>query len=527
MAKPKFSTQYKILLAILLVASGLRLWNLQNIPPHLRNDEAALGYNAYSILQTNKDEHGRFLPVVFQSFGDFKMGLYVYLTVPFISVLGLNEVAVRVPSALAGIISVWLIYEIMNLLFAKIRLAFISALIFAISPINIAFSRGAWEVNVSLALTLAGIYFFLKAFYGKDILIVFSALLFGLTLLTSHTAKFSTPVLILILSFSFFNKLRKINKKLILLSCLISLLFVIPILQSIIGGQITRLTTLSIFSYQSGYPLFQSILNRWFSFYAPSSLFLSGDTNPQHTAPNTGPFLFLDIVFLIVGIITLVRAGTKPQKLFIFLGLLLLSLPSALTIEKVNFERILPVFMPIIILMAIGIDKLLEGFNKRFISVLLFTLIFFYSLNYLYFLDQYFVHGPKKNDAWQYGYKQIVEKVNTFQSQYPQVLVQQSYEHPYIFFLFYQKYDPERYQRVVKEVFIPNKEGKDMGLVSRLDNIEFSDIDWSVKKPEAGILYVMPVYKLNQQSKYSSSYKSVGEIKDLNGFPLFKIIETI
>jgi len=525
--KPKFLTQYKILFAILLVASGLRLWNLQNIPPHLRNDEAALGYNAYSILQTGKDEHGQFLPIVFQSFGDFKMGLYVYLAVPFISILGLNEVAVRIPSALAGIISVWLIYEIVNLLFANIRLALISAFIFAISPVNVAFSRGAWEVNVSLTLTLAGIYFFLKAIYGKGSLLILSALFFGLTLLTSHTAKLSTPIFVMILSASFFNQLRKINTKLILLSVLTGLVFVIPILLTILMGQITRLTTLSIFSYQSGYPLFQSILNRWFSFYAPSSLFLSGDINPQHTAPNTGPFLFLDIVPLIVGIITLVRVGTKPQKLFVFLGLLLLSLPSALTIEKVNFERILPVFMPIIILMAIGIDKLLEGFKKRFTNVLPFTLIFFYSLNYLYFLDQYFVHGPKKNDAWQYGYKQIVEKVNIFQSQYPQILVQQSYEHPYIFFLFYQKYDPEKYQRIVKDVFVPNKKGKDMGLVSRLDNIEFSDIDWSIRKPIHGVLYIMPVYKLDQQSKYYSSYKLVREIKDLNGFPLFKIIETI
>ncbi|MBI2600121.1 glycosyltransferase family 39 protein, partial [Candidatus Daviesbacteria bacterium] len=335
----------KILFLILLVSVVLRLWNLGTIPPHLRNDEAALGYNAYSILQTGKDEHGQFLPFVFQSFGDFKMGLYIYLIMPFVAALGLNEFAVRLPSALAGVISVWLIYEIVKLLFAKDRLALISAFLIAVSPINIAFSRGAWEVNVSLTLTLAGIYFFLKAISGKGSLLILSALFFGLTLLTSHTAKLSTPIFVMILSASFLSKLRKINTKLILLSVLTGAVFAIPVLLTVFGGQITRLTTLSIFSYQSGYSLFQSILNRWFFAYAPSSLFINGDTNPQHTAPSTGPFLLLDIVPLIVGIITLVRAGTRNQKMFIFLGLLLLSLPSVLIIEKVNFERILPVFM--------------------------------------------------------------------------------------------------------------------------------------------------------------------------------------
>ena len=45
-----------ILIGILLLAAGLRLWNLGNIPPHLTPDEASLGYNAYSILKTGKDE---------------------------------------------------------------------------------------------------------------------------------------------------------------------------------------------------------------------------------------------------------------------------------------------------------------------------------------------------------------------------------------------------------------------------------------------------------------------------------------
>lgn len=512
---------------ILLLAGTLRLWDLQSIPPHLRNDEAALGYNAYSVLKTGRDEHGQFLPVIFQSFGDWKMGGYIYLAVPFVKMLGLNELAVRLPSALSGIISVWLIYEIVNLLFLNRRLSLISAFVFAISPVNVAFSRGAWEVNVSLTLTLAAILFFLRAVYKNKILLTLSALFFGLTLLTAHTAKLSTPLLLLVLSFASFDSLKRIGSKVVLISILIGLVFVIPVGLSIIEGKITRLTTLSIFSYQSGLPLFQSIANRWFNLYSASTLFIKGDTNPQHTAPNTGPLLLLDSMLMLAGAITLIRKGTSFQNFFVFSTLFLLSLPSALTIEKVNLERILPIFIPIIILISIGIDRLLESFKYRSTKILLAIFILFYLLNFVYFMDQYFIHGPKKNDAWQYGYKGIFEKINKAFLSEDEVVVQQSLEQPYIFLLFYQKYDPQNYQSIVDKVFIPNKEGKDMGLVSDIGSIKFSDINWSKTKPSPKTIFVMPNFKLNQQSKFYQNYDVIDEVIDLNGFPLFKIVKTI
>jgi len=96
-------TKKYILLIIILVAAVLRLWKLGSIPPHLTPDEAALGYNAYSILKTGRDEYGELLPIIFKSFGDFKPGLYVYFTAPLIAILGLNEWSVRLPSAIAGV----------------------------------------------------------------------------------------------------------------------------------------------------------------------------------------------------------------------------------------------------------------------------------------------------------------------------------------------------------------------------------------------------------------------------------------
>src|SRR3989344_6108180 len=98
----------KILLYSLIIAlaSFLRFWNLSNQPPGLTWDEAAIGYNAYSVLKTGKDEFGVRFPLIFKSFGDYKPGLYVYLTVPPVAVFGLSEFAVRFPSALFGTVAV-------------------------------------------------------------------------------------------------------------------------------------------------------------------------------------------------------------------------------------------------------------------------------------------------------------------------------------------------------------------------------------------------------------------------------------
>ncbi len=513
MAIGNFFKKSKILLIILLLASVLRLWDLQGIPPHLRNDEAALGYNAYSILKTGRDEHGQFLPIIFQSFGDWKMGLYIYLTVPFIAILGLNELAVRLPSALSGIAAVLAIYGVVAELFDKKKIAYFASFLLAVSPLFVPFSRGAWEVNVSFFLTLAGIYFFLIAIKKYPKAIFFSAIFFGLSLLTCQSAKFSTPVIMTILVLIFNKQLRRIKKPIILSSLIAIFIFAIPVTLSFSQGKVARLTTLSIFSYPNGQGWYsetvfftRSILFRWLSLYNPSLLFIKGDLNPQHGAPNLGPFLLVDTLFLFFGFIKLVRSSLSKEALFIWLSLFLLALPSALTIEKANLVRALTMFMPFILIEALGLDYLWENIRKKYKPITLFLTIFsfFYIANYAYFVDQYFIHGPKKNDAWQYGYKQIVQKITPIQSKYQQIIVQQSYEHPYIFFLFYQQYDPLKYQKNVSQVFAPNKEGKDMGLVSGIDNIMFTNIDWKLSKPAGSILFTMPVYKLDQESKFFS-----------------------
>jgi len=102
----KFTT----LLLIIVLGFLLRIYKLDVRPLGFTWDEAALGYNAYSLLKTGRDEHAQRFPVVFKSFGDYKPGLYIYFTVPSVKLLSLNEFSTRLPSAIFGTLLILVVY---------------------------------------------------------------------------------------------------------------------------------------------------------------------------------------------------------------------------------------------------------------------------------------------------------------------------------------------------------------------------------------------------------------------------------
>lgn len=532
---------------ILLVAAVLRLWNLGSIPPSLTPDEASLGYNAYSILKTGRDEYGKLFPIIFKSFGDYKPGLYVYLTVPSVAVFGLTEFATRLPSALAGILIVYLIYLIVRLLFTDHRsLATVATFVAATNPWLIYFSRGAWEVNVALMLTLFGIYFFLRSVQSTKY-IVHSAVFFALTLITYQGAKLSTGIVILLLVALYFKRVIKIEPKKIIIAVILGLLISSPILLSFIKGQTGRLTVFSIFSYHDSkeylqkvdYYLFHSeplffargILGRYFNHFSGRFLFFEGDwSNPRHSAPNSGMLLLSDIVLLLAGIYALVRSKLNKEHWFIIAWLALAPLPSILSRDQVHAVRSINMVIPLIIIISIGLNNLVIWIkDQKFSGVFYVLLTTFYMLSFAYFVDSYFIHLPKHNSKlWGYGHREMVQKVTEIQAQYKTIKIQQSFLQPYIYFLFYQKYDPAKYQKQVK--WSESEYKDDVGYVTKLDNIDFvGRIDWQISRGESGVLFVAgPSQIPPEDSKDEKLFKVISEIKYLDGKEIaFRIVEVL
>src|SRR3989337_3427432 len=150
------------LLAIIALATILRFYQLGENPPSLDWDETAHGYNSYSILKPGRDEYGYRLPLSFRSFDDYKPPIYTYLVVPSIAAFGLNDFAVRFPSAALGVLTVIFTYFMVFELFKNRTIAFLSSLFLAISPWHLQFSRVAFETNSAIFWSVLGTFAFLK-----------------------------------------------------------------------------------------------------------------------------------------------------------------------------------------------------------------------------------------------------------------------------------------------------------------------------------------------------------------------------
>lgn len=99
-----------ILIAILLLASLLRFYQLGRVPQGMAVDEVAIGYNGFAIWQARRDEWLEFLPISFRSYGDYKAPLAIYINAFSTAIFGLNLWAVRLPFTVFSILAVLGIY---------------------------------------------------------------------------------------------------------------------------------------------------------------------------------------------------------------------------------------------------------------------------------------------------------------------------------------------------------------------------------------------------------------------------------
>lgn len=549
-----FKSNWLIVVALTL-AFLLRVWNLGSVPPALTPDEASLGYNAYSILKTGRDEFGKNLPIIFKSFGDFKPGLYVYISIPFIAVFGLNEFSVRLSSVLFGTLSVYLIYLIVKKVFKDREelksLAIISSFVMAVNPYTIYFSRGAWEANVSLTLTLLGICFFLKALENSRYLLL-SSLFFALTLLTYQGAKLSSLIVLSTMIVVYWKEFWKMKPISIVLSFVLGAIVSLPIILSLFNGQTQRLSIFSIFSYprpeseiemySDGYFKFfhsnqlnysRMILTRWFNFYSGQFLFFEGDVaNPVHTPPYQGVVFLMDLLLLPLGLFVLFKEKIGKGGIFFFAWLMLAPFSAAISRDQTNAVRCLNAAIPVIVITSLAISFILGWIKERKSSFLYYILFFgFYLFSFVYFLDAYFIHLPVHNASfWRYGYREAVDYVVGVQDNYTNVFFEQSFNQPYIYFLFYgsqkdnQKYSPSYWQSQAR--LVESEYKGDVGYQEKIGNIRFEKLDWSFLRNTHNTLVVVSHNTIPPEVKDNNqNFPIVKQIKYPDGNIAFDVIE--
>ena len=494
-------TKEKLLLIVILLAGlFVRLYNY-NYPPLLW-DEAGLGYNAYSILKTGRDEYGQFLPLIFKSFGDYKPGLYVYLSVPFIALFGLNPLAVRLPSIILGSLIPLIAYLFIKKHTTSKILPLLFAILIAFNPYNIHFSRGAWETNIlTFQLLLASYLFFDKKYF-------WSSLIFGLTLFTYQSGKLTSLLLIAALLLITFTK-DYFKKDFIIKFIFPLFIFSLPILYGLLWGQQgNRLEVVSLFSYprsseeknmiiseanSSDYLIFhnkiiffaRNFLLRYFNHFSPQFLLTQGDwQSPRHSSPYTGVLLIPSFFFLILGLFSANYFSENYSSnnysftnLFFLLWLILAPIPAALTRDSLSAVRVMSFSLPLCYFSALGIISTINYFKKNKFFYLTTSLLIFlsYLLSFVYYTDLYYNHTVKKSPQdWLYGYQEAINYVIK-NGENRSIYFTNFYGQAYIYYLFYSQYPPEKYQLQANLII----NGVDTGVVSKIDTIKFETPNFS------------------------------------------------
>ena len=200
-------------------------------------------------------------------------------------------------------------------------------------------------------------------------------------------------------------------------------------------------------------------------------------------------------------------------------------LPSALSRDAVHGVRALNMVIPLTIITAIGVYYFFKSINNNILKrISIVTITGFFIISMAIYLDAYFVHLPMRDSQhFLYGYKQIVEKTRSIANSYNQIVVQQSFDQPYIFFLFYDKVDPSSYQNQVK--FVEGESG-DVGHVSAFGNIVFRDIDWPKDKDKLGMLMIAHEDKYPLYEIYDNPDYKVESVNYLDNKPAFLLVES-
>lgn len=497
---------------LIIVACLLRLVLLGSVPPSLNWDEVSQGYTAYSIMQTGRDEWGAKLPIFFRSYGEWKSAVYIYLLVPFIKVLGLNVYSIRLPSAICGIISVYLMYLLGKKLSGD-KVGLWSAFLMSVTPWTFILGRPAFEANVALTIILAGTYLFLQH------RLIFSAILFGLAPHTYNSAKVFVPLLVLYLLWSLRRNL-KLKPTLIFLSILA--IFAFPILANLTSGHslarfnqvgvATDLKKLNSFvDNRLTFPLPPAanklLFNRYtytlygtasnyLSYFNPSFLTITGGDHAQHHLPYHGVLYLSEFALVLLGISSLLRKQPQPRGAsdlsFRWLPLVIIALgilPAALTRDSYHVLRSLLAAPGFVLLAAIGISYL-QNISSPYLSLVHWSL----AIEIILLMGMYFFWYPVAYARdWQYGHAQVAKYLQIHAGEYDHIVMTKWYGEPQLFLAFYNRWDPLVYQQQNLPLLRYESEGRlwlDQLAEYSLGKYTFKYLDWDTESRDPRTLYI-------------------------------------
>lgn len=485
----------------------MRFFNIGTSPSGVLVDEASFGYNAYSILETGKDEHGVPFPIVFRAFGDQKLPAYTYLTAVTIKVFGMNNTAIRSVSAISGVLFIIAIYFLLLALGQKKTTAAFSSLIAATAPWGIIISRFGYESNLALLFFTLGLVFFFKAIQTKKhLFFILFGVFFGLTWY-SYIAYRMITLLFLGFSFLFLLYKKQVNLKQTSIGLLSFFLILLPIAsQSISQSGMARFTQIGILTDQGPLLVIQEkrnyctthlptticyaiwnkptvfgalLVERFIQIFSPGYLFLNADAFLTYmNVDDFGQFYVFLLPLYLIGFFALFsnkKIKTSYTPYIISIGMLCAVIPSLLAGEpqKVRLSGLLPF---IIVLISFGYAWITEHMHKNAQHV--FSLIMWIIVTVftgMFMVSYLTVHVDKYDMAFNTPVRKLMEYLAK-QDKSIKIKIFPTFSDPLMQYAYISAYPPAQYQ---KNIIWDELESSGFMHAKQLENIEITHDEYN------------------------------------------------
>jgi len=477
---------------------------LGEVPLGFYQDESAIGYNAYSILQTGKDEYGKTFPLYFKSFGDYKLPVYIYSVVPSIKLFGLNEFAVRFPSALFGFLTVVVSYFFIKQLTKNKLLALVTTLLIGINPWSLHYNRATFEVSMSLFFFVAGSFLLYNFFVeNKKGALLFGTLSFLVALYSYNLTRLLAPLFFILCVWAFRKKNNKQQVTEEAITAILSLILLIPFVVSFFqGGGLSSAKGTLIFSsnavlapllefrsyFVSGSSFFSSlffnshVLLFWqyiqnvISYLSVQFFFISGSTHGNHGIGDVGQMYLFEFLFFLWGVVAAIRKNFQ-NSYFLLAWAVITILVASLTREIPHATRSFFLILPFEVFSAYGLIEFVSFLKKASYKNVGYALLaILVGFNLVYYFSSYYVRFPiLYAKAWRFEDKEVSLFIAKNQSKYSKIIFDDDAGFIYTSLLFYSQYSPSQFQDSV--VRSPD-DSEGFTKVLSFGKYEFKKVDW-------------------------------------------------
>lgn len=363
---------------LVLAAAGLAFyaWGARTNPPGFFIDESSVAYNAYTIAESGKDEHGEEWPLYFRAFDDYKNPAYIYLLAAVFRVTGPSVAAARYLSAILGVLAALAL----GLLGARVTgsraaglLTFLTALL---TPWLFELSRVVVEVAaypLAVALFLLATH---RAARGEAWRLTDSALVaaaLALVTYTYSTGRLFGPLLALGLVLLATTRARVRS---LLTTWVLYGLALVPLLVYHLRHPEALTKRFNYLTYVTPESTYAEDAWQFVKHFAgnlnPLRLLVTGDVNTYQIAsvPGAGVLLAATFALALAGAWLALKAARRDAwwRLF-FYGLVASVAPASLTNEYFHMLRLagLPVF--VVALCAPALAWLVEGGRARRVAL--------------------------------------------------------------------------------------------------------------------------------------------------------------